>query len=72
MFVLLSQSEGGCNFFRWKDPEICERAKQIILGLIKRKNKLESDIGALRVRVLKLQVALLVCVLIIVAMVVIF
>ncbi|KAL8541400.1 hypothetical protein ACS0TY_002602 [Phlomoides rotata] len=45
---------GYCNFFKWIDQQLCERAKQIIPGLLKRlneqtdeKRKLESVIDKL-------------------------
>ncbi|CAK7343602.1 unnamed protein product [Dovyalis caffra] len=34
-----------CNIFEWVDPPICDRARLIILGLLRRLNKLESDIN---------------------------
>ncbi|XP_012841561.1 PREDICTED: uncharacterized protein LOC105961843 [Erythranthe guttata] len=34
----------GCRFFNWCDPEMCDRSKQIIPGLLKRINYLEAQV----------------------------
>ena len=34
-----------CRFFRWHDPPICVRSRQIILGLLRRIRELEMSIG---------------------------
>ncbi|KAL3622638.1 hypothetical protein CASFOL_034049 [Castilleja foliolosa] len=34
-----------CGFFRWVDEEVCSRSKQIIPGLIRKKNKLELELA---------------------------
>ncbi|KAJ9546725.1 hypothetical protein OSB04_006058, partial [Centaurea solstitialis] len=33
----------NCGFIEWLDPALCERAKMIIPGLIRSKNKLEEE-----------------------------
>ena len=38
------QAEGGCSFFQWVDPEVSERAKKIIPGLLRRIDQLQLDI----------------------------
>ncbi|KAL3629939.1 hypothetical protein CASFOL_026251 [Castilleja foliolosa] len=35
-----------CGFFRWVDEEVCSRSKQIIPGLIRKKNKLELELAS--------------------------
>ncbi|KAL7139503.1 hypothetical protein ABFS83_09G056400 [Erythranthe nasuta] len=35
---------GGCYYFAWIDPPMCERARQIIPSLLRRINKLEEDL----------------------------
>lgn len=37
----------GCNYFRWVDAPLCERARIIIPGLIRRINMLEGEIKVL-------------------------
>lgn len=32
-----------CGFFNWLDPPLCDRARVIILGLIKKINRLEAE-----------------------------
>ncbi|KAL8053324.1 hypothetical protein ABFX02_05G063400 [Erythranthe guttata] len=34
---------GGCNYFVWTDPPMCERSRQIIPGLLRRINKQEEE-----------------------------
>ncbi|KAK4400195.1 hypothetical protein Sango_1125600 [Sesamum angolense] len=36
---------GGCRFFAWEDPPICQRARTIIPGLLRRINGLEGEVG---------------------------
>lgn len=36
------------GFFGWVDPFMCERSKQIILGLLRRVNDLENEVGQKR------------------------
>ncbi|KAK1577581.1 hypothetical protein Q3G72_022964 [Acer saccharum] len=35
----------NCGFFRWFDPPICARSKQIIPGLLRRLRELEMRLG---------------------------
>ncbi|KAK1577794.1 hypothetical protein Q3G72_004815 [Acer saccharum] len=35
----------NCGYFRWHDPPICERSKQIIPGLLRRIQELEMRMG---------------------------
>ncbi|KAL8474227.1 hypothetical protein ACS0TY_030885 [Phlomoides rotata] len=37
-------NDGYCKFFRWIDDPLCERAKQIIPGLLKRLNEQREEI----------------------------
>ncbi|WOH13887.1 hypothetical protein DCAR_0933400 [Daucus carota subsp. sativus] len=39
-----------CNYFRWVDGPLCERARMIIPGLIRRINVLEGEVKALEVK----------------------
>ncbi|ONH91110.1 hypothetical protein PRUPE_8G093700 [Prunus persica] len=41
----------GCAFFEWYDPQVCERSKIVISGLLKRlrkeeNRKLKKEVGA--------------------------
>ena len=38
------QAEGGCKFFKWIDPEMCNRSKNIIPGLLRRIRELEHEV----------------------------
>ncbi|KAL8484410.1 hypothetical protein ACS0TY_026906 [Phlomoides rotata] len=33
---------GGCNFFKWSDPEMYERARTVILNLLQEKNRYKA------------------------------
>ena len=46
--VLLMQESEGCRYWVWVDPEMCQRSKDIIPGLIRTKNKLEAKIETLQ------------------------
>ena len=46
--VLLMQESKGCRYWDWVDPEMCQRSKDIIPGLIRTKNKLEAEIERLQ------------------------
>ncbi|KAL7120200.1 hypothetical protein ACP275_02G108700 [Erythranthe tilingii] len=35
---------GGCNYFIWVDPPMCERSCQIIPGLLRRINNNEKEL----------------------------
>lgn len=35
--------QNGCGFFDWVDPPKSDRVKEIILGLLRRSNKLEEE-----------------------------
>ncbi|XP_012839459.1 PREDICTED: uncharacterized protein LOC105959844 [Erythranthe guttata] len=35
---------GGCNYFAWVDPPMCERSRQIIPGLLRRINNNEKEL----------------------------
>ena len=63
---LFSQEDGGCGYFKWIDPEMCYRSKQIIPGLLRRKNMLESENAGLRSQIFKLKMALFVVIVIVV------
>lgn len=39
-----NESDLSCKFFRWKDPEVSQRTKEVILGLLARKKMLEKEI----------------------------
>ncbi|BFG32530.1 hypothetical protein CerSpe_188040 [Prunus speciosa] len=40
----------GCQFWAWFDPEMCERSKAVIPGLLKSRNKLEKSVAKARQR----------------------
>ncbi|GAA0186060.1 hypothetical protein LIER_33348 [Lithospermum erythrorhizon] len=44
------QGDGGCRLWMWKDPPIPEREKNIILGLLKKCNKLDEENARLRMK----------------------
>ena len=46
--VLLMQESEGYRYWDWVDPEMCQRSKDIIPGLIRTKNKLEAEIERLQ------------------------
>ncbi|KAL8509809.1 hypothetical protein ACS0TY_016872 [Phlomoides rotata] len=33
---------GGCDFFKWSDPEMSERARTLILNLLQEKNRYKA------------------------------
>ncbi|PON67760.1 hypothetical protein TorRG33x02_263550 [Trema orientale] len=37
------EAYGGCGFFYWVDPEMCERSKRVIPGLLRRIRDLEAE-----------------------------
>ncbi|KAG8380438.1 hypothetical protein BUALT_Bualt06G0015300 [Buddleja alternifolia] len=37
------QESGGCNFFEFIDPPMCERSRHIISGLLRRVTWLENE-----------------------------
>ncbi|KAL8456452.1 hypothetical protein ACS0TY_034603 [Phlomoides rotata] len=34
---------GYCNFFKWRDDPVCDRARQIFLGLLNKMNDLREE-----------------------------
>ncbi|KAH7864598.1 hypothetical protein Vadar_031539 [Vaccinium darrowii] len=48
----------NCKDFVWVDPPMCQRAVQIIPGLLRRSNRLEVELHNSKVRVRNLAVAL--------------
>lgn len=36
----------GCTFWEWADPEMCDRSKHIIPGLLRKINRLEEERNA--------------------------
>ncbi|PIN02097.1 DNA topoisomerase [Handroanthus impetiginosus] len=52
------RENGGCNFFSWVDPPMCARSRQIIPGLLKRVNKLESEIARRKSKELKMWIVM--------------
>ncbi|XP_027152586.1 uncharacterized protein At4g04775-like [Coffea eugenioides] len=45
----------GCGYWNWYDEEMCERSKQVIPGLLRRINRVETENETLRQQILKLQ-----------------
>ncbi|XP_021833751.1 uncharacterized protein LOC110773532 [Prunus avium] len=41
----------GCAFFEWYDPQVCERSKIVICGLLKRLRKEEEENRKLKIEV---------------------
>ena len=41
LFFLQPNDGGGCGYFYWFDPPMCRRSKQIIPGLLRKKNAIE-------------------------------
>ena len=52
----------GCNFFGWYDPPICNRARQVIPGLLRKVDLLEKKVEAQKKRERKLLVVICVSV----------
>ncbi|GER45281.1 GRF zinc finger containing protein [Striga asiatica] len=46
---------GGCDFFSWVDPPMCNRSKQIIPGLLRKSNQLRAQNEALEDAILKME-----------------
>ncbi|KAL8551141.1 hypothetical protein ACS0TY_000284 [Phlomoides rotata] len=40
----LYPNDGYCNFFKWIDPPMCDRAVEIIPGLLRRMNEQRAEI----------------------------
>ena len=38
------QAEGGCKFFKWIDPEMCNISKNVIPGLLRGIRELEHEV----------------------------
>ena len=47
VWCFLWQGQESCGFWAWLDPEICERSKQVIPGLLKKIQQLESEISSI-------------------------
>ncbi|KAL8556332.1 hypothetical protein ACS0TY_003952 [Phlomoides rotata] len=43
-------NSGYCNYFQWIDDPVCDRAKQIIHGLLKKMNALTAENRELNLR----------------------
>ena len=45
--VLISQKWicNGCEFLEWIDPRMCKRSVQVIPRLLRKRNKLEQELG---------------------------
>ncbi|KAI8009455.1 DNA topoisomerase 3-alpha [Camellia lanceoleosa] len=54
----LSFPNSGCNHFTWIDPPMCDRAVQIIPGLLKKLNKMEAQLKKRTKRERKLWICL--------------
>ena len=52
------QGNLGCNFFGWYDPPICNRARQVIPGLLRKVDLLEKKVEAQKKRERKLLVVI--------------
>ena len=47
VWCFLWQGQESCGFWAWLDPEMCERSKQVIPGLLKKIQQLESEISSI-------------------------
>ena len=52
------QGPGGCGFFAWLDPPMCQRALDVIPGLLRSKNQVEGRLRAKEKQARRLRVAL--------------
>nr|CAD1823597.1 unnamed protein product [Ananas comosus var. bracteatus] len=43
----INYKRNGCGFFRWRDPEICERGKEYIIELLEQIGRLKKKVIAL-------------------------
>uniref|UniRef100_A0A803NTW9 Uncharacterized protein n=1 Tax=Cannabis sativa TaxID=3483 RepID=A0A803NTW9_CANSA len=43
----LGTGPGSCNFWRWLDPKMCDRSRQVIPGLLRKIKQLESEISSI-------------------------
>ncbi|KAK6138994.1 hypothetical protein DH2020_027264 [Rehmannia glutinosa] len=44
----LNFKRGGCQFFSWEDPPMCNRARQIIPGLLRKINKIQDELEKMK------------------------
>ncbi|GFQ05671.1 hypothetical protein PHJA_002711200 [Phtheirospermum japonicum] len=51
---------GGCTYFSWVDAPMCDRARHIIPGLLRRVNRLEAEVQRKNLREKLVWVALVV------------
>ncbi|KAM7501346.1 hypothetical protein LguiB_000250 [Lonicera macranthoides] len=42
--------QGVCGYFSWVDPPMCKRSKEIIPGLLRKKNQLEDEVMKYKAR----------------------
>nr|XP_027070246.1 uncharacterized protein LOC113695370 [Coffea arabica]XP_027103353.1 uncharacterized protein LOC113724674 [Coffea arabica] len=42
------REQGGCIYWDWVDPEMCQRSKEIIPGLLRSMNKMEAELDRLK------------------------
>ncbi|KAG8384113.1 hypothetical protein BUALT_Bualt04G0084500 [Buddleja alternifolia] len=45
-----NRDEGGCGFFVWLDPPMCERSRNVIPGLLRSVNRLQAELETARQR----------------------
>ncbi|KAG8380805.1 hypothetical protein BUALT_Bualt06G0054700 [Buddleja alternifolia] len=60
----LNQNSGGCEFFEWFDPPTCNRSKNVIPGLLRNMDRLETQLRIPCQREKWAWVSLVVCLLI--------
>ncbi|KAK3042594.1 hypothetical protein RJ639_000846 [Escallonia herrerae] len=46
-----AENEDPCEYFFWIDPPMCERAVQVILGLLRRINGNAEEVRRLKVQI---------------------
>ncbi|GFP99789.1 hypothetical protein PHJA_002123000, partial [Phtheirospermum japonicum] len=52
---LFWKEKNGCNFFKWEDPLMCRRSREIIPGLLRKINRLQSEVTNMEGEVSKLK-----------------
>ncbi|KAG8379805.1 hypothetical protein BUALT_Bualt07G0127500 [Buddleja alternifolia] len=59
-----NNNAGGCGFFKWFDPPMYNRSRNVIPGLLRNVDRLETELRIVRQREKRAWVSFLVCVLI--------
>ncbi|KAK9049677.1 hypothetical protein SSX86_031354 [Deinandra increscens subsp. villosa] len=62
-FYSCAQKESSCNFFLWVDPPMCRRAVEIIPGLLRSINELQSVAKRIETSNRRMKIILVFCLL---------